>query len=95
MVNHDAYRADCTKKVTKDSIYNLMSMTKPVLGVVIMTFFGKGRFKLDDLVSKILTGSCEPQSGLERVLRNDDGVIFEPLRRLFQRRRPVQFEGWC
>jgi CubicO group peptidase (beta-lactamase class C family) len=52
IVNHDAYGADKTRKVTKDSIYNIMSMTKPIAGVAMMTFFEEGKFKLDDPVSK-------------------------------------------
>lgn len=52
VINHDAYGADKGKKVTKDSIYNLMSMTKPISGVAMMTFFEEGKFALDDLVSK-------------------------------------------
>jgi CubicO group peptidase (beta-lactamase class C family) len=52
IVNFDAYGTDSGRKVTKDSIFNLMSMTKPISGVAMMTFFEEGKFKLDDLVSK-------------------------------------------
>lgn len=52
IVNHDAYGTDGGRKVTKDSIYNMMSMTKPISGVAMMTFFEDGKFALDDLVSK-------------------------------------------
>jgi CubicO group peptidase (beta-lactamase class C family) len=58
IVNHDAYGYYSAKnkstgnKVRKDSIYNIMSMTKPVVGATMLTFYDEGRFKLDDLVSK-------------------------------------------
>ncbi|TID20489.1 beta-lactamase/transpeptidase-like protein [Venturia nashicola] len=52
IIYHDAYGKDKTKPVSKDSIFNLMSMTKPISGVAMMTFFEEGKFGLDDLVSK-------------------------------------------
>jgi len=56
IVNHDAYGSfsanDKANKVKKDSIYNIMSMTKPISGIAMMTFYEEGKFKLDDLVSK-------------------------------------------
>jgi CubicO group peptidase (beta-lactamase class C family) len=58
IVNHDAHGFLSTSdksernKVKKDSIYNIMSMTKPITGVAMMMFYEEGKFKLDDPVSK-------------------------------------------
>jgi CubicO group peptidase (beta-lactamase class C family) len=52
IVHHDAYGSDNSRSVTKDSIFNLMSMTKPISGVAMMTFFEEGKFALEDPVSK-------------------------------------------
>ncbi len=37
-----------------DTIFRIYSMTKPVAGVALMTFFDEGRFELDDAVSKFI-----------------------------------------
>ncbi|QDS69180.1 hypothetical protein FKW77_000009 [Venturia effusa] len=63
VVYHDAYGKDKNKPVTKDSIFNLMSMTKPISGVVMMTFFEEGKFALDDLVSKHIPEFAELKVG--------------------------------
>src|SRR6202012_4587460 len=47
----DAYSKG-TKKVAKNSIYNILSMTKPISGVFMMVCYEEGKFKLDDPVSK-------------------------------------------
>jgi CubicO group peptidase (beta-lactamase class C family) len=36
----------------KDTIFHIMSMTKPTVGVAMMMFYEDGKWKLDDLVSK-------------------------------------------
>jgi CubicO group peptidase (beta-lactamase class C family) len=51
VLHWDAYSKGKTR-VTKDSIWNIMSMTKPISGVCMMTFFEEGKFKLDDPVAK-------------------------------------------
>lgn len=51
ILHWDAYSKG-SQKVAKDSIYNIMSMTKPISGVCMMTFYEDGKFKLDDPVSK-------------------------------------------
>ncbi|MYJ76176.1 MAG: beta-lactamase family protein [Gammaproteobacteria bacterium] len=38
--------------MAKDTIFRIYSMTKPVAGVALMTFYEEGRFKLDDPVAK-------------------------------------------
>jgi CubicO group peptidase (beta-lactamase class C family) len=51
VLHWDAYSKG-SQKVAKDSIYNIMSMTKPISGVCMMTFYEEGKFKLDDPVAK-------------------------------------------
>ena len=51
IVNQGAYGSEKGNKVTKDSIYNIMSMTKPIMGVLFMAFVEVGRFQPGDLVS--------------------------------------------
>ena len=38
----------------KDAIFRIHSMTKPVAGVALMTFYDEGRFRLEDPVSKYI-----------------------------------------
>ena len=38
--------------MTKDTIFRIHSMTKPIAGVALMTFYDEGRFTLDDPVAK-------------------------------------------
>ena len=38
----------------KDSIFRIYSMTKPIVGVALMTLFEEGKWKLDDPVSKFI-----------------------------------------
>jgi CubicO group peptidase (beta-lactamase class C family) len=52
ILHYEAYGTDKGKPLAKDSIWNIMSMTKPISGVAMMTFYEEGRFKLDDPVSK-------------------------------------------
>jgi CubicO group peptidase (beta-lactamase class C family) len=52
IVHFEAYGEAKGKSMPKDSIWNIMSMTKPISGAAMMTFYEEGRFKLDDLVSK-------------------------------------------
>jgi CubicO group peptidase (beta-lactamase class C family) len=58
ILNHDAYgyfsakNKTAANKVKKDSIYNIMSMTKPIMGALMMTFYDEGRFKVNDTVAK-------------------------------------------
>ena len=40
--------------ITKDTIFRIFSMTKPVAGVALMTFYDEGRFSLDDPVEKFI-----------------------------------------
>ncbi len=40
--------------VEKDTIFRIYSMTKPIVGVALMTYYDEGRFTLDDPVSKFI-----------------------------------------
>ena len=40
--------------MAKDTIFRIYSMTKPVAGVALMTFYDEGRFALDDPLSKFI-----------------------------------------
>ena len=53
-----AGKLDVTHKTTMpvDAIFNIASMTKPVTSVAIMTLLEEGKLKLDDPVSKYLSG---------------------------------------
>jgi CubicO group peptidase (beta-lactamase class C family) len=52
IIHFEAYGQSKGKPIAKDSIWNIMSMTKPISGAAMMTFYEEGRFKLDDPVSK-------------------------------------------
>jgi CubicO group peptidase (beta-lactamase class C family) len=52
ILHFEAYGEAKGKPIPKDSIWNIMSMTKPISGAAMMTFYEEGRFKLDDPVSK-------------------------------------------
>jgi CubicO group peptidase (beta-lactamase class C family) len=54
IVHFEAYGEAKGKAMPKDSIWNIMSMTKPISGAAMMTFYEEGRFQLDDPVSKHL-----------------------------------------
>jgi CubicO group peptidase (beta-lactamase class C family) len=59
------------KPVEDDTIFRIYSMTKPVVGVALMTLYDEGKFQLDDPVSKYI-----PQLGGLRVAVADgpDGM---------------------
>jgi CubicO group peptidase (beta-lactamase class C family) len=48
---------DCERQLpmTKDTIFRIHSMTKPITGVALMTLYDEGRFKLDDPLSLYLS----------------------------------------
>jgi CubicO group peptidase (beta-lactamase class C family) len=57
IVDFDAYgvldiSAETKKPVTKDTIFRIMSMTKPIVGAGFMMMYEEGKWKLDDLLSK-------------------------------------------
>jgi CubicO group peptidase (beta-lactamase class C family) len=83
---HEAYfgafgQADreAGKPMTRDTLVQIFSMTKPITGVALMTLYEAGRFQLDDPVSKYI-----PEFADLRVYAGIDphgDVIYEPLRR--------------
>ena len=57
--------------LAQDSIFRIHSMSKPITGVALMTFFDEGRFALDDPVSKFL-----PElKGLQVAVGEKDGEL--------------------
>jgi CubicO group peptidase (beta-lactamase class C family) len=57
IVNFDAYgvldaSAEDSAPVKKDTIFRIMSMTKPVVGIAFAMLYEEGKWKLDDPVSK-------------------------------------------
>ena len=57
VVHFDAYgKRDIENglAVEKDTIFRIYSMTKPIVGVALMTYYDEGRFTLDDPVSKFI-----------------------------------------
>lgn len=57
LVNYDAYGKDNIAKGTplrRDSIFRLFSQTKPVTGVAMMILFEKGKWQLNDPISKYI-----------------------------------------
>ena len=57
--------------LAKDSIFRIHSMSKPITGVALMTFFDEGRFALDDPVSKFI-----PElKGLQVAVGEKDGEL--------------------
>lgn len=57
IVNFDAYgsldaAAGARNPLQKDTIFRIMSMTKPIVGVAMMMMYEAGKWKLDDPVSK-------------------------------------------
>ncbi|MCY3931552.1 MAG: serine hydrolase [Acidobacteria bacterium] len=57
VVHFDAYgKRDIENglAVEKDTIFRIYSMTKPIIGVALMTYYDEGRFTLDDPVSKFI-----------------------------------------
>ena len=57
LVHFDAFGqqdAETGTPMAKDTIFRIYSMTKPIAGVALMTFYDEGRFALDDPVSKFI-----------------------------------------
>src|SRR2546427_8835648 len=48
------------RPMTKDTIFNMASMTKPITSVAIMTLVNEGKLKLDDEVAKYLPKYKDP-----------------------------------
>ena len=67
------------KPMTRDTLVQIFSMTKPITGVAFMSLFEKGKFKLDDPLTKYA-----PEFAKLRVYVGTDAqgtLVTEPLRR--------------
>jgi len=68
---HGLMDLDSKKPMQKDAIFRIMSMTKPVVGVAIMTLVEDGKVRLTDPVSKFI-----PElQGLSAIVLNTDGRV--------------------
>lgn len=70
---------EADKPMTRDTLVQIFSMTKPITGVALMSLYEKGRFGLDDPLSKYA-----PEFANLRVYAGLDAqgnVIYEPLHR--------------
>lgn len=60
--------------ITEDTLFRIMSMTKPVTGVALMQLYEKGLWKLDDPISKFY-----PEFGNLMVAAGEDPVTKQPI----------------
>ncbi len=70
---------EAAKPMTRDTLVQIFSMTKPITGVAFMSLFEEGKFKLDDPLEKYA-----PEFAKLRVYVGTDaqgGLLTEPLRR--------------
>jgi CubicO group peptidase (beta-lactamase class C family) len=68
---HGLMDLESKKPMQKDAIFRIMSMTKPVVGVAIMTLVEDGKVRLTDPVSKFI-----PElQGLSAIVLNTDGRV--------------------
>src|SRR5262245_66478129 len=56
--------------VTRDTIFRVASLTKPVMSVAALTLLDEGRFGLDDPITRVA-----PELGDLRVLKNPEGPL--------------------
>jgi CubicO group peptidase (beta-lactamase class C family) len=63
------------RPMSRDSVVRIFSMTKPLTGVTLMTFFEEGRFGLDDPLEKYLPEYADVQV---YVRGEGDEVVLEP-----------------
>ncbi|WP_304188457.1 serine hydrolase, partial [Phenylobacterium aquaticum] len=63
---------DATALMTRDTIFRIASMTKPVTSVAALMLMEEGRFALDDPISR-----WAPEFAEMRVLRSPDGPLDE------------------
>jgi CubicO group peptidase (beta-lactamase class C family) len=63
--------------MTRDTIFRIFSMTKPIVSVGVMMLLEEGRFLLDDAIAKFIPEFADQKVGIE----NDGGLDLLPLRR--------------
>ena len=79
IVHFEAYGESKGKKVPKDSIWNIMSMTKPISGAAMMQFYEEGRFKAQRSSFETYPGSGSDESEWATASNaNDNGSTNEP-----------------
>ena len=71
--------------MTKDAIFRIYSMSKPVTTVAAMMLVEEGKLKLDDPVSKYIPAFAKMQVGVEKV----DAAGGQPTLELVPARRPI------
>ncbi|MCH8332963.1 beta-lactamase family protein [Candidatus Sumerlaeota bacterium] len=71
--------------MTKDSIFTIMSMTKPIVSVALMMLYEEGNFLLDDPISKWLPGYADKQVRITE----EDAESGEDVTHLVPADRPV------
>jgi CubicO group peptidase (beta-lactamase class C family) len=74
--------------MTRDSIFRIYSMTKPIVSVAAMTLFEEGRFLLGDPVGKYLPDFAEAQVAMELT----DGPGGAPSVELVPPQRPITIQ---
>jgi len=71
------YKSLATKApMTRDTIFRLYSMSKPITGVAMMLLFEEGRWRLDDPVTRFV-----PEFKNLQVMSGTDGATLEPMKR--------------
>lgn len=67
------------RPMTRDTIAQIYSMTKPITGVALMTLYEKGKFELDDPIAKYVPefANLEVYAGEDE---NGDPILVEPKR---------------
>src|SRR5438105_4966183 len=73
--------------MTKDAIFRVYSMTKPITSVAAMMLFEEGRFTLDEPVAKYLPQFKEMKVGVEK-----PGADGKPALELTPARRPMTIQ---
>ena len=67
--------------MTTDSIFRIMSMTKPVVAVATLILVEEGKLRLDDAVSRYLPEFAQMQVGVEKAgASNKPELVLEPAR---------------
>ena len=74
--------------MTRDAIFRIYSMTKPITTVTAMTLVEEGRLKLDDPVAKFIPSFAKMQVGIEKPA-SDGG---KPALELVAARRPITIQ---
>lgn len=65
--------------MAKDTIFNIMSMTKPIISTALMMLHEEGYFILDDPISKYLPEIADKQVAVGYGVLKDPGRALEPL----------------